>query len=133
MGMMTLRMIVLIMVTVCAVDVARAYRVTEYTLDAKVAKADLVVLVRALATNRTKTDRIFGTTTLVVEQTLKGRSEAIISFTRSGFVELNPDCCVEGARYLMFLEKIPNGAYMAVNGRHGVYRVDATKRDSAPR
>lgn len=43
---------------------------------------------------------------------------------RTGISEDNPDCCVIGRRYLLFVHKHVNGFYVSVGGRQGVVPAD---------
>jgi hypothetical protein len=121
------RIIVFLVLSSALASVAYRFRLREYSLDEKVAASTLVVIVRASATQPPSKTLRYSTTELFVENVLKGKSDPTISLRPSGFHEEDPRCCVEGARYLMFLKKAQGGGYMSVNGPFGVYRLDVPK------
>lgn len=50
---------------------------------------------------------------------MKGSGNASFIF-RTGISELDPDCCVVGKAYLLFLRTLPDGYFVTVGGRQGV-------------
>jgi hypothetical protein len=104
-----------------------SYQYREQSLEQKVADAALVVIGTVSATSSGPSKNgSHDSASLTIEQTLKGKSPTIISVaTESSFSEADPNCCEAGARYLMFLRGTPGGPYHSVNGRFGIYRIDA--------
>jgi hypothetical protein len=113
-------------VSLAAAGLAIAYDYREDSLAQKVANATLVVIARASSLSPGAQNEPHATAGLTIEQTLKGKSTPVISvITDSDIAEADPNCCEKGARYLMFLHRTAQGQYYSVNGRFGIYRLDA--------
>lgn len=50
---------------------------------------------------------------------IKGSGDANFIY-KTGISELDPDCCVVGKTYLLFLRRQPDGYFVSVGGRQGV-------------
>ena len=109
---------------------ASAHNVTEWPLDRKAAAADLVAYVLALdpicCSHRDAPIDVKTMAAVRILTTIKGTAADDTAIVRidPGIAGLRLDCCVVGARYLMFLERRDDGSYAPVNFHHGIYRLD---------
>jgi hypothetical protein len=110
-----------LLAALCALGAAmpsHANFVVEPTFAEKLARADLVVI-------GTVTSAEPARATLDVLRTLKGEAGGAITVsTYSRIAELDPQCCVVGATYVMFLRRSPqNGEMHSVRGAYGMVRI----------
>lgn len=116
--------------TLVASGAVSAHNVTDWPLERKVAEADLVAYVRTLdpicCTYRDEALDVGSMAAVKVLTTLKGKAadEIVIVDVGSDLAGLRIDCCIVGARYLMFLDRRDDGSYAPVNFHYGVYRLD---------
>jgi hypothetical protein len=93
---------------------AHANMLVKMSLDEMVHQSDLVVIGVATAHG----DKVAN---ISVETALKGRNPMEFELlTDIGIAEGDPNCCVNGQRYLMFLRKTKDGYFMSVDGHFGV-------------
>jgi hypothetical protein len=94
------------------------------TFDEKLAQSDLVVIATATATDGARRGGSGDAATLAVIRRLKGESaDRIIVATTSRIAEENPQCCIRGETYLMFLVRMPDGSLHSVNGPFGMISI----------
>lgn len=127
-----LRTALLALATLVASGAASAYELIDLPLEEKVAEADLVAYVRALdpicCTFRDAALDVEEMFAAKVLHTLKGKAEddiVLVDYGSNFFAEGQFDCCIIGARYLVFLERRKDGSYMPVQNRHGVLLLES--------
>jgi len=110
-------------VLLLAPSAANSNLVVDLPLEEKVHSADLVVIATASVVAPAKgidhpafRDVIFRPTRF-----LKGAKTRVLNVRMGSSVsEFDPDCCVVGASYLLFLKEETGGLYKVVNPPHGV-------------
>jgi len=109
---------VLVSTLVISTD-AIANAVPELSLEAKVSKANVVIIGQAIS-NESNSEKVYAR--VQVKSTLKGKpAKVLLVLTRGGIAEFAPMCCTPGQSYLFFLEDRGGGKYQSVNGRFGIY------------
>lgn len=97
---------------------AHANMLMKMSLDEMVRQSDLVVIGVATAHD----DKVAN---ISVDTALKGRNPMEFELlTDVGIAEADPDCCVNGRRYLLFLRKTKDGYFMSVDGHFAVVWID---------
>ena len=108
--------------TVLASSVAAA-GLHPATFEEQVAEADLVVFAERKKGSRSKPDLTgqLELTELRVHRVLKGNlnGNRIWLVTTGEVAELDPNCCMARATYLLLLKKGNGNVYETLNGRHG--------------
>ena len=91
--------------------------------------AELVVVGRVIGIrfgrDMPNSDAAVESAAVLVETTQKGVPELPLKVLLGpGIAETRPDCCVTGARYKMYLQRLRNGMYESVDGRYGIVRLN---------
>jgi hypothetical protein len=103
---------------------ASATQLPEATFREKMADSDLVVIATVTSVKRGDEHGVGSSAKLAVVETLKGNKQASIEVsTYIDISEMDPHCCDQGATYLMFLNRAPNGKFYSHWGRNGMVRV----------
>ena len=103
---------------------APADQLRQATFQEKVAQSDLVAIVRVTSVYRGGEHGVGSLAKATVVETLKGdRLPSIEVSTYIDISEMDPRCCDQGATYLMFLRRAPNGSYFTTWGHYGMIRV----------
>lgn len=107
---------------------ALAFHVSEQSLQARLQRSDLVVVVLIEKISGDKPlDRIAVAKTIsVVKGTAPPRVEFYIS---SNIAEWQLNCCVVGRKYLLFLKRTGSGRYDVVNSKFGAYPLEREKTE----
>jgi len=110
-----------------------AYSTTEWSLETKVQKSDVIVVGRVLNTEVHLVDLSAGNiklkaeehaATVAVTSILKGKPTKQIKIDYAGpMPEDHPDCCMVGNSYVFFLKRIRGDLYESINQRYGIYRI----------
>jgi hypothetical protein len=114
----------LCLIAVVTLSAAQANSVPRMPLEELVRKSDIVVV----AIVRNHSDVVANVGVLTV---LKGQDIAQFELKfEAGIAEMHPDCCIDGARYLMFLKKTRDGYLIPVNGPFGIVSIDSSTKPS---
>jgi hypothetical protein len=110
---------------------ARANFLVEHSFQAKMAEADLVIVGIVTAMHPGHPRQGDATAAVRIIAMLKGDPQSeIVVRTRSIIVEEDPQCCQDGATYVMFLQRVRNeSALVSVNGRFGMIRIGPARND----
>lgn len=103
----------------------------QMTFDEQVNESDIVVFAKPKkglrnGFHRTGNSGRVGLTEMNVSRVLKGQSDIKVLYlvTKDEIAERNPNCCIEGRLYLLLLKGGRDNMFEAVNGRHGVIKVN---------
>lgn len=107
---------------------ANSNLVVDVPLEEKVRSASLVVIATATAVAPAEgidhpafRDVTFKPTRYLKGAPRKWTAQSVLSVRMgSSISELDPDCCVVGANYLLFLKAEAGGIYKVVNPPHGI-------------
>ena len=104
-----------------------AYEVSEWKLEKKVAKADLVfvgTVERIRKDDSESASTRGGYATIAINANLKGNSTNSLELRfGSNVAELTPDCCSVGSSYVFFLSRKKDGILRPVNPPFGIVRI----------
>lgn len=108
-------------------SISPANEVREMSLSEKVEASDQVVIART-SQIAAHCVRKSSCATLEVLSQLKGEGGNPVTLLFNGDIaEANPQCCIVGDVYLMFLKKVDGGYYRSTNGPYGVYPTQEVK------
>ena len=121
---MAIKRIILISCILLIVPVtALTNELREFTFSQKVKQADAIVVGRVLQLNDVDPPNTYGRqyATIKVRGVIKGKVETTIKlWTKKQVAESNPNCCVVGDDYVIYLERLSDGSYNALDGHFGV-------------
>jgi hypothetical protein len=103
----------------------------EQTFQAKMAQADLVVVVTVVSMDPGHRGQWDSTATVRPIAALKGvPPSAMLVRTRDRVAESDSDCCQAGATYVMFLQLASDrSAFVPVNAKYGMIRIGPARDD----
>ena len=98
--------------------------VPEVPLEEKSRRSDLVVIASVSSIAADGCLRYSRCAHLQISSFLKGAPrEAVVVAFDGPIAEQNPKCCAVGATYLLFLRRVKDNIFEAVNGPFGIYPV----------
>jgi hypothetical protein len=112
---------------VCGTSNALGNDVREMSLEKKVRMSDAVVIGQVVSTKPEHSgESTLELASVSVSSVLKGHPPKSIEVLSKGpIAEMDPDCCQIGGVYLFFLVHDKKGNFESVNGRFGVYPMQA--------
>lgn len=120
-----MRKVVIFMLLSLSCSSVPANEVRRFSLQELADRSDLIAIgVGTGHQDRSGTSFINEVSSIDVNLMLKGAPESSVRvITRGEFIELDVDCCDQGASYLIFVVRASSGMYVPTNGRYSVFKI----------